>query len=220
MKDNYKYQGQRKRLSRLLANKGITDERILKAVEIIPRHFFLDTAFQEHAYDDKPFPIGEGQTISQPFTVAYQTQVLEVKPGNRLLEIGTGSGYQACILAELGAEVHTIERLRPLYERFKKLLPYLRYDIKLYCGDGSLGLPDQAPFDRILVTAAAPKIPPILEEQLAAGGIMIIPVGTRSIQRMIKLYKSQSGKIKYQELDRFRFVPLLGRKGWDQDSNN
>src|SRR5437867_4087373 len=160
--DQYKYKGMRKRLVGILASKFAFDYRVLQAIEKIPRHFFLESAFAEQAYEDKAFSIGEGQTISQPYTVAYQTQLLKIKSGQKILEIGTGSGYQACILAELGAKVYSIERIARLSEKARAVIKHLHYKIKLFTGDGTLGLPEYAPFDKILVTAAAPEIPQAL----------------------------------------------------------
>lgn len=198
-----------------LRGKGITDPNVLRAIETIPRHQFLDSAFAEHAYEDKPFPIGEKQTISQPFTVAYQTQLLDIKGGEKVLEIGTGSGYQACILAEMGAKVYTIERIESLYVRFLDMLKLLKYDIKAYHGDGTLGLPEEAPFDRILVTAAAPEIPVTYKEQLSIGGIMIVPVGSKDTQKMLRVTKVSYDDFRIEEYEMFRFVPLIGEGGWE-----
>ena len=198
-----------------LQAKGIDDQDVLDAFEKVPRHFFLETAFVDHAYEDKPFPIGEGQTISQPFTVAYQTQLLNVEPGNKVLEIGTGSGYQACILAELGAEVYSIERIEHLYKKAKLIISELGYDnIYLYCGDGTLGLPDEAPFDRILVTAGAPEIPRTYLGQMAIGGVMVIPVGGEAVQKMLKVTKTGENDYRKESFSDFRFVPLKGKEGW------
>ena len=160
LSDTYKHKGLRRQLAQTVKRKGIRDEAIVIAIEKVPRHFFLDSAFAEQAYQDKALQIEEGQTISQPYTVAYQTMLLEIKPGDKVLEIGTGSGYQACILIELGAEVYTIERIKPLSEKAKELLKQMGYFPDFFVGDGTLGLPDHAPFDKIIVTAAAPEIPP------------------------------------------------------------
>ena len=167
----------RKLLIKEVASKGITDERVLNAMMKLPRHFFFDEIFVTHAYEDKAFPIGQGQTISQPYTVAFQTELLEIKAGDKILEIGTGSGYQASILLELGAEVHTIEYNKVLYNQTRKFLPRLGYRPHFYQGDGSRGLPAQAPFDGIIVTAGAPSVPQDLIQQLKIGGKLIIPVG-------------------------------------------
>lgn len=216
MKDSYRFKGLREKLVQQLQAKGIKDQDVLDAFEKVPRHFFLDTAFAEHAYEDKPFPIGEGQTISQPYTVAFQTDLLQVEPGNKILEIGTGSGYQACILAELGGVVYSIERFKSLYEKAKQITTQLGYDsVYPYHGDGSLGLPEQAPFDRIIVTAGAPQIPQTYIDQLSVGGKMIIPVGQGDIQRMLRVIKTGPGDYKEEEHADFRFVPLKGEKGWE-----
>jgi protein-L-isoaspartate(D-aspartate) O-methyltransferase len=211
--DNYRQRGLRNKLVRLLRQKGITDDRVLAAIGKVPRHVFFENAFLEHAYQDKAFPIGEGQTISQPYTVAFQTQLLQVQPGQTVLEIGTGSGYQACILLELGAAVHTIEYNRKLYEKARKLLPQLGYRPHFHLGDGSKGLPAFAPFNRILVTAGAPEIPEALTQQLADNGVLVIPVGDREKQVMVRLTK-KAGKLIREDFDYFSFVPLLGEQGW------
>lgn len=215
MKDNYRFKGLRKKLVKHLQAKGIHDQDVLDAFEKVPRHFFLDTAFAEHAYEDKPFQIGEGQTISQPYTVAYQTDILDVEPGNKVLEIGTGSGYQACILAELGAKVYSIERVKGLYEKSLAIINEMGYDsIHVYYGDGTLGLPSEAPFDKILVTAGAPDIPQTYLDQLKEGGTMIIPVGGESIQKMLKVTKTGESDYHKEAYSDFRFVPLKGQEGW------
>ncbi len=218
MKDTYRFKGLRKKLVDNLYEKGITDKHVLEAFNKVPRHFFLDSAFAEHAYKDKPFPIGDNQTISQPFTVAYQTQILEVKPGNKVLEIGTGSGYQACILAEMGAKVYTIERIQALYQKTYQLLTDLEYtQIHIYHKDGTLGLPEEAPYDRILVTAAAPEIPKIYLDQLKINGIMVVPVGSKSFQQMMKVTKTDENDYQTKAYESFRFVPLIGEEGWKGD---
>jgi len=211
--DTYRHKGMRKKLVETVKNKGITDEKVLEAIEKIPRHFFLDSAFDEVAYEDKAFPIAERQTISQPYTVAYQTQLLEVKPFQKVLEIGTGSAYQASVLAELGAQVYTIERQKKLFESNKKFEYIKKYpNIKFFYGDGYEGLPTFAPFDRVLITAAAPDIPQKLVNQMKAGGMMVIPVGSGEVQVMKRLIKQQDGTIKEEVFDRFSFVPMLGGK--------
>lgn len=212
--DNYKHRGLRNKLVKILEKKGISDPRVLAAIGKVPRHLFFDNALLEHAYQDKAFPIGEGQTISQPYTVAFQTEKLEVKPGHKVLEIGTGSGYQACILLELGAKVYTIEYNRVLYDTARSFLPKLGYNPYFFHGDGSKGLPSRAPFDRILVTAGAPVIPTALTEQLAEGGILVIPVGDRERQQMIRIRK-RGGTLVKETFDNFAFVPLLGEQGWE-----
>src|SRR5436309_5015 len=174
--DTYRHKGLRKKLVETVRAKGITNEKVLEAIEKIPRHFFLDSAFDEVAYEDKAFPIAENQTISQPYTVAYQSQLLGIKPFEKILEIGTGSAYQACVLAEMGAQVFTIERQKKLFESNKNFTYLKKYpNIKLFYGDGYEGLPTYAPFDKVLITAAAPDIPQKLIAQLRTGGIMVIP---------------------------------------------
>lgn len=193
-----------------LREKGIADERILAAMEQLPRHFFLDKAFEEWAYHDKPFPIGCEQTISQPYTVAFQTEILEVHKRQRVLEVGTGSGYQAAVLALLGARVFTIERHRPLFEKARKMLQQLGLgQVRCYHRDGYKGLPEFAPFDRILVTAGAPEVPQALKEQLKIGGLLVIPVGENG-QRMIRITRISEDEWREEDFGRFRFVPLLG----------
>ena len=205
----------REKLVEGIRNKGITDKRVLQAINDIPRHFFLDSAFDEVAYEDKAFPIGEGQTISQPYTVAYQTQLLELKPFEKVLEIGTGSAYQACVLAAIGVQVFTIERHKKLFET-NKFFSFLKKfgNIKFFYGDGYEGLPTFAPFDKIIITAAAPEIPPKLTEQLKPGGMMVIPVGTGEVQRMMRISKVKEGILKEEVFDQFSFVPMVeGKKG-------
>lgn len=213
IEDNYKQRGLRNKLVKLLRSKGILDESVLAAIGKVPRHVFFDDALLNHAYEDKAFPIGEGQTISQPYTVAFQTEKLEIKPSDKVLEIGTGSGYQACILMELGAKLYTIEYQRKLYEKVKERLPSMGYNPFFLCGDGSKGLPAKAPFDKIIVTAGAPVIPEALTNQLAENGILIIPVGDREKQKMVKITRKKGNLIK-DEFDYFAFVPLLGEQGW------
>ena len=213
LEDKYKHRGLRNKLVKILEKKGISDPNVLKAIGKMPRHVFFETALLEHAYQDKAFPIGEGQTISQPYTVAFQTEKLEIKPGDKVLEIGTGSGYQACILLELGAKVYTIEYNKKLYDRTKVLLPKLGYSPYFYYGDGSKGLPAKAPYDKIIVTAGAPVVPKSLTDQLADNGILIIPVGNRNKQVMLRITKKKDELIP-EEFDNFAFVPLLGKEGW------
>ncbi len=211
MIDTFRHQGMRKKLVETIRKKGVHDERVLKAIEKVPRHLFLgDNVFDERAYIDEAFPIGEGQTISQPFTVAYQTSLLQLVKGERVLEIGTGSGYQAAVLAEMGVNVFTIERNKTLYQRTAALVRQLGYvRIKTFFGDGYAGLPTYAPFEKILVTAGAPEIPDLLIEQLAVNGLMVIPVGGGSVQKMIRIFKSADGSLDEEKLQDFRFVPLL-----------
>jgi protein-L-isoaspartate(D-aspartate) O-methyltransferase len=213
--DTYKHKGMRAAMIETIRKKGLNDDKVLAAILKVPRHFFLDSAFLEHAYQDKAFSIGEGQTISQPYTVAYQSSLLQINPGDKVLEIGTGSGYQTCILAELGAQVFTIEYNRILFQRAKKLIKDLHYKVTAVCGDGSLGLPASAPFQRILVTAGAPAVPDALVAQLDIGGRMVIPVGDRQQQTMTLVIKEAQG-IHQQNLHTFCFVPLLGRQGWEK----
>ena len=214
MEDSYKHRGLRNRLIATIKAKGIKNESVLAALAKVPRHFFFDNAFLEHAYQDKAFPIGEGQTISQPYTVAFQTELLQVKPGNKILEIGTGSGYQACILVELGAKVFTIEYNKKLFDRTKVFLPKMGYKPVFKHGDGSLGWPIHAPYDGIIVTAGAPVIPDTLKEQLAIGGILVIPVGNNERQLMYKITRTSETDYETEEFDYFAFVPLLGKEGW------
>lgn len=211
--DTYRHKGLRKKLVETVRQKGITDEKVLAAIEKIPRHFFLDSAFDEVAYEDKAFPIQEKQTISQPYTVAYQTQLLEIKPFDKVLEIGTGSGYQASVLAELGAQVYTIERQKKIFDANKNFTYLKKYpNIKFFYGDGYEGLPTYAPFDKVLITAAAPEIPKKLVDQMKPGGMMVIPVGSGEIQTMKRLVKQPDGSVKEEIFDRFSFVPMLGGK--------
>jgi len=212
--DDYKHRGKRKALVDVIKMKGIKDPNVLDAIMKIPRHYFFDPAFLEHAYQDKAFPIGAGQTISQPYTVAFQTELLKIKPGDKVLEIGTGSGYQACILLELKAKVFTIEYKKKLFQKAKKFLQTMGYKPYFALGDGTKGWKSQAPFDKILVTAGAPIIPPVLIDQLKLGGIMVIPVGDDRQQRMIRVIKTGSETIKKEEFNYFTFVPLLGEGGW------
>jgi protein-L-isoaspartate(D-aspartate) O-methyltransferase len=211
--DTYRHKGLRKKLVDTVRAKGINDEEVLEAISKIPRHFFLDSAFDEKAYEDKAFPIGEGQTISQPYTVAYQTELLELKKFDKVLEIGTGSAYQASVLAELGVQVYTIERQKKLFES-NKLFPYIKKytNIKFFYGDGYEGLPTYAPFDKIIITAAAPDIPLKLIEQLKPGGMMVIPVGAGDVQQMKRITKLVIGGIKEEVFDQFSFVPMLDGK--------
>ncbi len=211
--DTYRHKGLRKKLTDGIRSKGITDEKVLEAIGKIPRHFFLDSAFDEAAYEDRAFPIGEGQTISQPYTVAYQSQLLEVKNFDKVLEIGTGSAYQACVLAEMGAHVFTIERQKKLFENNKTFQFLKKYPtIKFFYGDGYEGLPKFAPFDKIIITAAAPEIPQKLIEQLKPGGMMILPLGSGDVQQMMRITKLENGSLKEETFDRFSFVPMIEGK--------
>ncbi|HQV06323.1 MAG TPA: protein-L-isoaspartate(D-aspartate) O-methyltransferase [Chitinophagaceae bacterium] len=213
--DTYRHKGLRKKLVQAIHAKGITDDRVLDAMLAVPRHFFLDSAFDKKAYEDKAFPIGEGQTISQPYTVAYQSQLLQVEPLMKVLEIGTGSGYQAVVLAEMGIKVYSIERQKKLFESNRNFDFFNKYkSIKTFYGDGYMGLPTYAPFDRIIITAAAPEIPEKLIEQLKPGGMMVLPYGSGNLQQMKRITKLDSGATKEEVFDYFSFVPMLdGKKG-------
>jgi len=207
------HKGLRKNLVETIRKKGITNETVLSAILHIPRHFFLDSAFDKVAYEDRAFPIGEGQTISQPYTVAYQSQLLDIKPFDKVLEIGTGSAYQASVLAEMKAQVYTIERQKKLFELNKQFQFLKTYpNIRFFYGDGFEGLPTYGPFDKILVTAAAPKIPEKLIAQLKIDGIMVIPVDEGSSQRMMRITKMQDGSLLEEKFDLFSFVPMLEGK--------
>jgi len=209
MQDTYRHKGMRRRLVEGLRKKGIKDERVLEAIGNLPRHYFLDKAFEEHAYQDKAFPIGKEQTISQPYTVAYMTELMEVEKRQKVLEVGTGSGYQACILASLGARVFTIERQKDLYEKARKFLPEIGFpQIRLFYRDGYKGLPEYAPFDQIIVTAGAPYIPDALREQLSIGGVMVIPVGEEE-QTMVRVRRITEKLYEEEPLGPFRFVPFV-----------
>jgi protein-L-isoaspartate(D-aspartate) O-methyltransferase len=211
--DTYQHKGMRKQLVQQLRDKGITDESVLNAINNIPRHYFLDSAFDKIAYEDRAFPIGEGQTISQPYTVAYQTQLLNAKPNEKVLEIGTGSVYQASVLAEMGARVFTIERQKKLYDKHKQFVFRNKYpNIKFFYGDGFEGLPTYAPFDKVIVTAAAPFIPPKLVDQMKTGGVMVIPVDFDGGQRMLRITKLPDGSLNEEAFDQFSFVPMLQGK--------
>jgi protein-L-isoaspartate(D-aspartate) O-methyltransferase len=213
--DNYREKGARKRLVEVLKKKGIEDERVLESIGRVPRHYFFDETFWAQAYKDIAFPIGEGQTISQPYTVAYQTELLHIRHGDRVLEIGTGCGYQTCILIDLGAVVYTIERQEKLYERTRQVIPHIGYKgAHYFCGDGSKGIIKHAPYDKIIVTAGAPFVPEDLLKQLAIGGILVIPVGDEQSQKMVTVLKVSEHDYEKIVLDTFRFVPLVGDKAW------
>lgn len=216
--DTYRHKGMRQNLVQVLKDKGITDVNVLDAIGTVPRHVFIESTFVEFAYQDKAFPIGSGQTISQPFTVAMQSQLLNVTKGMKVLEIGTGSGYQACVLAQMGAKVFTIERQRNLYMKTKPFLAEFPYNIKTFLGDGNKGLPNYGPFDRVLITAAAPEIPQALVDQLKTGGIMVIPLNDETDatkQRMLRLTKQTDGTMLREEFGDCRFVPMLKEIGND-----
>ncbi len=209
MKDTSKHQGLRNQLVTVLEAKGITDKNVLNAVSKIPRHLFIDSSFESHAYQDKAFPIAAEQTISQPYTVAFQSQTLQIKPADKVLEIGTGSGYQTAVLLELKAEVYTIERQHELFKKTANFLPKLHYKPKRFIfGDGYKGLPEQAPFDKIIVTAGAPFVPKPLLAQLKVGGMLLIPVGDSS-QIMTLFIRKSNKEFEKQELGDFAFVPML-----------
>jgi protein-L-isoaspartate(D-aspartate) O-methyltransferase len=212
LKDTAKHQGLRNQLVAILEQKGITDKLILGAIQKIPRHLFLESSFEDYAYQDKAFPIGAGQTISQPYTVAFQTELLQIKKDDKILEIGTGSGYQTSVLCSLGAKVYSIERQNELFKTTSLLLPKLGIRPKhLSFGDGYKGLPNHAPFDSIIVTAGAPEIPKALMSQLKIGGRLVIPVGDK-MQVMTLLIRKNETQFEKHEYGDFRFVPLLGDK--------
>ena len=215
--DNYRHKGLRKQLVDQLRAKGITDEAVLSAINEVPRHVFLDSSFVELAYQDKAFPIGSGQTISQPYTVAFQTQLLQVEKDMKVLEIGTGSGYQACVLAAMGAKVFSIERQRNLYFKTKEVLDQLPFRVKCFLGDGFEGLPTYAPFDRVIITAGAPNIPEILIGQLKTDGLMVIPKDNpeKDGQTMLKISKLSDGSLVQEAFGDFKFVPMLKELGND-----
>lgn len=213
LEDTYQHKGLRKKLIDLLRTKGIISELVLEAIFNVPRHFFLDSAFDKIAYEDRAFPIDAEQTISQPYTVAYQTQLLNVHRSDKILEIGTGSVYQASVLAELGAWVYTIERQRKLYDNNRQFFLKGKYpNIKFFYGDGFEGLPTYSPFDKVLITAAAPFVPPKLITQLKVGGIMVLPVMEGDKQRMLRLTKKEDGSYTEETFEYFSFVPMLKGK--------
>jgi len=210
LNDDYRSKGARRQLVQMLEGKGISSKSVLQAILDVPRHLFIDdSALHMHAYEDKAFPIGCGQTISQPYTVAFQTQLLDVRKGDKVLEIGTGSGYQTAVLCALGAKVRSIERHKPLYIQTKERLMRLGYRADLVYGDGFEGSPSFAPFDRILVTCGAPFIPQSLIDQIKPGGCAVIPVGDGEVQRMCRIIKEVGGRIVREDHGDFRFVPML-----------
>ena len=212
MKDTFKHKGLRQQLVNVLKNKGISDVSVLTAIGKIPRHLFMDSGFLDHAYQDKAFPIGADQTISQPYTVAFQSELMQIKPGHKVLEIGTGSGYQTAVLCELRAKVFSIERQNELFKKTSKFLPKLGYrPKKLIFGDGYIGLKDEAPFDSIIVTAGAPFVPRPLLSQLKIGGRLVIPVGG-DVQIMTLFVRKGQKEFEQEEFGEFRFVPLLEDK--------
>lgn len=210
--DDFQYRGLRKKLVDEIRLKGIKDERVLNAINNVPRHKFMDSGFIRFAYKDQAFPIAAGQTISQPFTVAFQTELLCVNQQDKVLEIGTGSGYQAAVLAEMGAKVYTIERQRELFLRSQALLQELNYNINFFYGDGYKGLPTYGPFDRVLITAAAPEIPEKLISQLKTGGRMVLPFGRGGSQVMVVVEKTADNETRITEHGSFVFVPMLKGK--------
>jgi protein-L-isoaspartate(D-aspartate) O-methyltransferase len=217
IQDSYRHKGLRKKLVETIRQKGIQDEQVLEAINQIPRHQFLDSSFLNFAYQDQAFPIGSGQTISQPYTVAFQTELLQIKKGDKVLEVGTGSGYQACVLAEMGAKVFTIERQKKLFDKTKALLTKLKYGtIKTFYGDGYKGLPTFGPFDKMIVTAGAPFIPEELLKQLKPNGIMVIPVDMEEdVQEMIRITRREDSVFEKESFGKFRFVPMLSNKARD-----
>ncbi|MDA0973668.1 MAG: protein-L-isoaspartate(D-aspartate) O-methyltransferase [Bacteroidetes bacterium] len=214
MVDSYRHKGMRKRMVEALRAKGLTSDMVIQAMLEVPRHFFVDNVFVEHAYDDKAFPIAAGQTISHPSTVAMQSQLLDVKPGMKVLEIGTGSGYQAAVLIKMGVRLYSIERQKELYTRTKPLLKKMNYHCECYYGDGYKGKTAFAPFDRIIITCGAPFIPEDLVQQLSIGGRMVIPVGADDTREMFSLDKTESG-LKKLTHGAYKFVPMLEQKGSD-----
>ncbi len=214
MKDDYRAKGLRRNLIKTLEAKGISDSKVLEAFMKVPRHYFFDDIFIEHAYEDKAFPIAAQQTISQPYTVAFQSSLLDIKQGEKVLEIGTGSGYQAAILCALGAEVYSIEVIKELYEKSRNLLRAMGFRLRQFQADGSKGLPVFAPFDKILVTAGGPRVPEALIEQLKIGGSLVIPVGDQETQKMIRVKKLDENKLVTENFGSFKFVPLTGEQGW------
>jgi protein-L-isoaspartate(D-aspartate) O-methyltransferase len=212
--DNYRERGARKKLVEHLKSRGISDHKVLSAIGKVPRHFFFDETFWNQAYRDIAFPIGDGQTISQPYTVAYQTELLHLKRGDKVLEIGTGSGYQTCILMELGANVYTIERQESIYNHTIKVLPGMGYKANFFFGDGSMGIEEHAPYNKIIVTAGAPFVPEALLKQLKIGGVLVIPVGDEHSQKMVTVFRVSEKDYEKIELDTFRFVPLVGDQAW------
>lgn len=213
---NPKFKQRRGQLVEKLQGKGIQDNRVLEAFGIVPRHVFIETALQDRAYKDTALPIGKDQTISQPFTVARQTELLEVKPGEKVLEIGTGSGYQAAILCELGAQVYTVERHEELYEKARSTLRELGYSVRSKLGDGTMGWSAYAPYDAIVVTAGAPIVPEDLVDQLQVNGRLVVPVGDEKRQEMVRLIKIRENEIEEEHYNDFKFVPLIGKKGWQK----
>lgn len=212
MLDSFKHKGMRKKLIEELRKKGIGDNRVLEAFNVVPRHFFLDAVFTEQAYSNMAFQIGSGQTISHPYTVAFQTQLLEIKKGDKILEIGSGSGFQTAILCEMGAKVFSIERHKELHLKAKNMLRHLGYNARLSFGDGYKGIPVFAPFDKVIITCGAPGIPQELINQLKVGGFMIVPIGEGEEQQMKKIVKQEDGSTTIEDFGVFKFVPMLENK--------
>jgi protein-L-isoaspartate(D-aspartate) O-methyltransferase len=212
----FKFKGLRQKLVKELSKKGISDENVLNAMEKVKRHLFVDELLQDSAYEDRALPIAFNQTISQPYTVAFQTQLLQAQKGMRVLEIGLGSGYQAAVLGEMGLTVFSVERIKDLANATKKLLNNLGYDVTIKIGDGTLGWQTFAPYDRILVTAASPSVPEPLLQQLVVGGILVIPVGDKETQKMYQIRKISENQYETKIYDEFKFVPLIGDKGWKE----
>ncbi len=210
-----KHSKRRGELVKQLEEKGIKDRAVLQAINTIPRHIFIDTALENRAYEDTALPIGNGQTISQPYTVAAQSELLDVKKGDKILEIGTGSGYQAAILCHLGADVYSVERHEKLYLNAKKVLQELGFRPRLKLGDGTLGWGAYAPYDRIVVTAGAPVVPEDLVKQLNVGGKLVVPVGNQESQTMVRITRVSENEYEEEHLNSYKFVPLIGEKGWD-----
>lgn len=214
-RNDRKFLSRRKKLAEKVKQKGISDPSVIEAIESVPRHMFVDSALENRAYEDSALPIGCGQTISQPYTVAAQTQHLDIQKGDKVLEIGTGSGYQAAILCFLGAEVYSVERHEPLYLKARDILKELGYRPQLKCGDGTVGWSAYSPYDKIIVTAGAPVVPEDLISQLKEGGILIVPVGDQEVQTMTKITRTGEDSYEEEQLKQFKFVPLIGEKGWD-----
>lgn len=213
-----RFEDERKAMVELLKKRGIKDENVLRAMGKVPRHFFVPEGLIHYAYEDSALPIGFSQTISQPYTVAFMTEALEVKPGDKILEVGTGSGYQSAILAEMGAQVFTIERVEELLKTALETLSKLGYNVIGMVGDGSIGWKEFAPYDGIIVTAAAPKIPKSLSEQLKINGRLVIPIGDLDVQELYIIKKIDENKFDIKKKFGFKFVPLIGKEGWSEDS--
>lgn len=220
MIDSYKHKGLREKLIRAMMDKGLRDEAVLAAMRKVPRHAFVESAFTEAAYEDRPLPIGDGQTISQPLTVGLQSSMLDLKPGMKVLEIGTGSGYQAAVLCEMGAKVFSVERIRVHHQKAAALLEELGYKVRLKWGDGTMGWSQYAPYDRILVTAASPSVPEALKKQLAIGGKLIIPVGELDRQQMLVVTRKSESEWEIVKNGYYQFVPLVGKQGWTEDGQS